>query len=646
MTAAASPLGSARRWAVDERRALWLALPLVLVALQVAMGGAEPPALLDTTFSEPLDRFSRWAQQNRNSHWLFTVFFRPATALVRYGLEHIEQGLLWVPWFVIPVAIFAFIARTRAWVSAAAAAAAIVYPGLVGLWEVTIETLALMTMAVILSVAVGLPAGILAAQHPRLDNAIRPVLDAMQTIPAPVYFVPMVMFFGIGAVPATLATVIYALPPVVRLTTLGIKGVAEQAVEASTVFGATPTQTLRKVQLPMALPTIMTGITQTIMMALGIVVLATLLGAGGLGQEVMGTLSQRRTGRGIATGLAVVAIAAVLDRLARAVVGGDRATAPSRRAVLATLAGLAGLLVAGRAAGQAGIAGMASFPEVWDVRAFDPIDDWVRWVRDNLRWLTRGFNELIISTYYIPLRRVLTDTLAWPVLIVAAAAFGGWLKGARMAVLNVVGMAVILVTGMWELSIDTFVQVVVAVVLSLLVAIPVGIAAGRNRRVEAALSPLLDALQTIPSLVYIIPAVTFFTIGIVPGVIASVLYACVPGIRIAALGIRQVPVESVEASQVFGATPRQTMLGVRIPLAAKTIMAGVNQVIMMVLAMVIISGLVGGGGLGFETISAVKNSEVGLGFEVGVAILVMAVVLDRTTQALAERVGPPDAPAE
>ncbi len=658
VAAVASSLGSARRRALGERRArgggrafgerraLWLAVPLVLVALQVAMGGAEPPALLDTTFSEPLDRFSRWAQQNRNTHWLFTVFFRPATSVVRYGLDNIEAGLLWLPWFMIPTAVFVFIARTRAWLSAAAAAAAIVYPGLVGLWEVTIETLSLMTMAVILSVAVGVPAGILAARYRRLDNAVRPVLDAMQTVPAPVYFVPMVMFFGIGAVPATLATVIYALPPVVRLTTLGINGVATQAVEASTVFGATPAQTLRKVQLPMALPSIMTGITQTIMMALGIVVLATLLGAGGLGQEVMGTLSQRRTGRGIATGLAVVAIAAVLDRLAKAVVSGDRATAPSRRAVLATLAGLAGLVVAGRAAGQAGIAGMASFPEVWDVRSFDPIDDWVRWVRDNLRWLTRGINEFIISTYYIPLRRLLTETLAWPVLIAAAAAFGFWLKGARMAVLNVVGMTVILTTGMWELSIDTFVQVVAAVVLSLLVAIPVGVAAGRNRRVEAALGPLLDALQTIPSLVYIIPAVTFFTIGIVPGVIASVLYACVPGIRIAALGVRQVPVESVEASQVFGATPRQTMLGVRIPLAAKTIMAGVNQVIMMVLAMVIIAGLVGGGGLGFETISAVKNSEVGLGFEVGAAILVMAVILDRTTQALAERVGPPEAPAE
>ena len=212
--------------------------------------------------------------------------------------------------------------------------------------------------------------------------------------------------------------------------------------------------------------------------------------------------------------------------------------------------------------------------------------------------------------------------------------------------LNAVGLTAVLMIGMWELSIDTLVQVVVAVALSILLALPVGIAAGRHPRVEAALRPVLDALQTIPSLVYIIPAVTLFTIGVVPGIIASVLYAVVPGVRLSALGIKQVPVESVEASQVFGATPRQTMFGVRIPLAAKTIMAGINQVIMMVLAMVIISGLVGGGGLGFETISAVKNSEVGLGFEIGFAIVMMAIILDRSTQAIAERVGPPEAQPE
>jgi ABC-type proline/glycine betaine transport system permease subunit len=132
-----------------------------------------------------------------------------------------------------------------------------------------------------------------------------------------------------------------------------------------------------------------------------------------------------------------------------------------------------------------------------------------------------------------------------------------------------------------------------------------------------------------------------FTVGQVPGIIASVLYAIVPGIRITALGIRQVPSEAIEASQTFGATRRQTMFGVRIPLAAPTIMAGVNQVIMMVLAMVIIAGLVGGGGLGFETINAVTRNETGLGFEVGFAIVVMAIILDRLTQAWANRLSPP-----
>jgi ABC-type proline/glycine betaine transport system permease subunit len=135
--------------------------------------------------------------------------------------------------------------------------------------------------------------------------------------------------------------------------------------------------------------------------------------------------------------------------------------------------------------------------------------------------------------------------------------------------------------------------------------------------------------------------VILFTVGAVPGIIASVLYAIVPGIRITALGIREVPEESVEAARTFGATPRQTMFGVRLPLAAPTIMAGVNQVIMMVLAMVIIAGLVGGGALGFETVRALTRNLYGLGFEVGLAIVLMAMILDRFTQAWAARLQPP-----
>ncbi len=212
-----------------------------------------------------------------------------------------------------------------------------------------------------------------------------------------------------------------------------------------------------------------------------------------------------------------------------------------------------------------------------------------------------------------------------------------------LAIFSAVALLVVGFIGMWELSIITLVQVIAAVLVSAAIAIPIGVWAGRRPRVEKVLGPILDGLQTIPSFVYIIPVVMLFTIGQVPGLIASVLYAIVPGIRITALGIRQVPNESIEASQTFGATPRQTMLGVRIPLAAPTIMLGINQVIMMVLAMVIIAGLVGGGGLGFETVNAVTRNETGLGFEVGLAIVVMAMILDRITQSWAERLQPPTA---
>jgi glycine betaine/proline transport system permease protein len=461
------------------------------------------------------------------------------------------------------------------------------------------------------------------------------VLDAMQTIPAPVYFIPVVLFFGIRRVPATIATVIYSLPPAVRLTTLGIQGVPRQSVEASEMFGSTPRQTLFKVQLPMAMPTIMTGINQTIMMALGIVVLATLLGAGGLGQEVLEALSQRRTGRGLAAGLAIVAVAMVLDRVGRSLAFADRTRPTSRRYMITSLLLIAGAIVVGRAMGW------ISFPEVWDVRVFDPVDTVVRWGRDNLVFITKPVNDFIVAGLLIPARDFLTLTLAWPVLLLVTGFICWRLKGVGLAIFSVFALLVVGLIGMWALSLETLVQVLAAVIISVSIAIPVGIWAGRNPKVEAALTPILDALQTIPSFVYIIPVILLFTVGQVPGIIAAVLYAIVPGIRITALGIRQVPEESIEASQTFGATPRQTMFGVRIPLAAPTIIAAVNQVIMMVLAMVIIAGLVGGGALGFETVRAVTRGMIGHGFEVGIAIVVMAIILDRLTHAWAVRLQPP-----
>jgi glycine betaine/proline transport system permease protein len=620
-----------------RKRIRWLAVVAVMIVLQVAFAATTFPAVWDTLLSDPLDRMARWAQANRRTHPLFTLVFGPLTSGLTWAIESLLAMLEWLPWFVLPVAVALFVmARTSNWRMAAITGAVALYPGVVGLWTETMATLTLMAVSVGLCVLIGVPLGVAAAYRPGVERALRPVLDAMQTIPAPIYFLPMLLFFGIGPIAGTFATVVYALPPLVRLTTLGIRQVPPAAVEASQMFGSSRAQTLFKVQLPMALGTIMTGISQSIMMALGIVVLAALLAAGGLGQVILEALRQRATGRGLAAGLAIVAVAMVLDRVMRAAAQTDRTRWMPRRRWWPPAVGL---LVA---AAVSMVVGFSDFPKVFTPRILDPVDDGVVWVRDNLSWLTRPFNDFMLASIYVPVRDFLTETVAWPVIVL----FAGWIawvaKGWKLAAFTAASVMLMGLMGRWAESIATLTQVTAAVLLALLIALPLGVWAGRRPRVEAALGPFLDTMQTLPAFVYMIPVVTWFTLGAVPAVIASVAYAFVPGVRITALGIRQVPTETVEASRTFGATGRQTMRGVRIPLAAPTIMAAVNQVIMMVLAMVVIAGLIGGGGLGFRVIEAVTRGQVGDGFEVGLAIALMAMILDRLTEAAGDHLRPPE----
>jgi ABC-type proline/glycine betaine transport system permease subunit len=202
---------------------------------------------------------------------------------------------------------------------------------------------------------------------------------------------------------------------------------------------------------------------------------------------------------------------------------------------------------------------------------------------------------------------------------------------------SAVGLLLIGLLGMWEDSMITLSQAIVAVIITVVIAIPLGILAARSDPVEQSLRPLLDTLQTIPPFVFLVPVIMLFNIGSVPGIIASVLYALPPGIRLTNLGIRQVAAETVEAAIAFGSTPLQTLLKVQLPLALPAIMLGVNQVVMMVLAMVIIAGLVGGGGLGLEAVTGLAKNQTGRGIEAGLAIVILAMIMDRMTQAWAKR---------
>jgi len=614
-----------------------LGFALLAVGVHV-LGTPGFPTDWNIGLANPVNAAQRWIVSNRNDHWLFTFVFNPFTDVVRFGLESIEGVLLWLPWYVLPVIVFAVMARTKRWGLAVATSLAVVYPGMVGVWNQSVETISLMAIAVLFCVAVGVPVGIWGAYHPRAEGVIRPLLDAAQTIPATIYLIPTVLLFGIGQVPAAIATIVYALPPMVRLTTLGIRQVPPAAVEASTMFGATKRQTLKRVQLPLAIPSIVAGVNQTVMMALGIVVIATLVGAGGLGQEIRQTVNQLQPGRGLVVSLAVVAVAFVLDRVSQSFVNspGSPRFRYSRNHLYLIGGGIAGATAIGK------LLSLEKFPFSWGTSFADPIDDFVAWFRDTFDVITRPFNDFLVRDVLLRISTTLNETLSWQVVVVLAAGVAFAIAGVRMAIGTALGLVVVGLIGMWPDASATFAQTIVAVALAVAIAVPLGTWLGRRPRVENLVAPLLDSLQTIPPLIYAIPFVMIFTVGPVPGVIAAVVYAIPTGIKLTSLGVRQVNRETVEAATTFGATQRQVLWGVRVPLAMPSIVMAVNQMVMLVLAMAIIAGMVGGGGLGYRSIEALtKAGGTGLGAEVGLAVVILASTLDRLSQAGARRLQAP-----
>ena len=265
-----------------------------------------------------------------------------------------------------------------------------------------------------------------------------------------------------------------------------------------------------------------------------------------------------------------------------------------------------------------------------------PLGEWVEtavdWLRDNLsglfdvitvvvRFLVDGLTDILLA---VPV----------PAMILIFALIGWLVRSWQMAVGTAVAFLLIVAMGLWVATMQTLSLVLVATVVALAIAIPRGIWSARNDTVRAILKPVLDFMQTMPAFVYLIPAITFFSIGVVPGLVATVIFALPPGVRLTELGIRGVDSETVEAGQAFGATPSQILRGIQLPLATPTIMAGVNQVIMLALSMAVLAGIVGADGLGKIVVQSVSTVNLALGVEAGLGVVIIAVYLDRVTAAL------------
>ncbi|WLQ32859.1 ABC transporter permease/substrate binding protein [Streptomyces castrisilvae] len=268
----------------------------------------------------------------------------------------------------------------------------------------------------------------------------------------------------------------------------------------------------------------------------------------------------------------------------------------------------------------------------------DWVDSAVDWLQTHLSWLFDAISS-VVSGMFDGIAAVLSAPA--PLLFAGiVAVIAWWLRGLLAGLLAFVGFALIDSVELWDEAMDTLTLVLVATIVTLVLAVPLGIWASRSKTVSAVIRPVLDFMQTMPAMVYLIPGVIFFGVGVVPGIIATIIFALPPGVRMTELGIRQVDGELVEAAEAFGTTSRNTLLRVQLPLALPTIMAGINQVIMLGLSMVVIAGMVGGGGLGGSVYRAIGNVDVGLGFEAGVSIVILAMYLDRMTSALGREVSP------
>ncbi|MGP4051029.1 ABC transporter permease subunit [Streptomyces sp. 2A115] len=621
------------------------ALAVVLVPLAAVLWGSDSwPGALGVDVSGPLDDFSQWIVDNRDTSPIFLYFLLHISNTSVDAVDGVYQLLDFLGWPGVTAAavLLAWRAggagRTGLKVGAIALGA-FAGCGLLGMWEPAMTTLALMIVAVAISALVGVLLGLASGLSDRVDRALRPILDTMQVLPAFAYLLPFVLVFGTGSPAALLSTVIYAAPPMARLTSLGLRGADPSVLEASASLGASGWQRLRTARLPLARKELLLGLNQTIMMALSMVVIASVIGAGGLGDEVYSALSTVDVGAALAAGIPIVLIAVWLDRTTEA--AGEQLGAPpvtDGRSLLhggpawaLAAVGTVVAVVAGK------VAGAAEWPDAWTYDISSSVNSFQDWMVDHLHadvpvlggtevWAS-NFTSWVLN----PLRDVLQGAPWWSLLLLVAGLAllaGTW----RTALGAAAALAATGVLGVWSNTLDTLSQVLAALLLTLLLGVATGILAARVSWVERVLRPVLDVLQTLPQFVYLIPVVALFGVGRAAAITAAVAYALPAVVRITTQGLKKTDPAALEAARSLGATGMQQLRQVQLPLARPALLLAVNQGVVLVLAVVIVGGLVGGGALGYDVVYGLSRGDLGVGLVAGAAIVCLGLVLDRVTQ--------------
>jgi glycine betaine/proline transport system permease protein len=642
----------------------WISLWLVLIAFTILMMFAREwlpwafkyPRAWQIPLSGWITTFMKWLinsfdlglftfkEFTRSIAWLVEQPYLVVKSLLSTGFlsgvgSYAELLFPRISWVALIAGLMLLAHYAKDWKLSLLVGACFGYLVVFGQWDSAMITLSSIIIAVPIGIAGGLVLGIVGHRSPPFRSMLIPLLDLMQTVPVFAYLVPVLLLFGFSPVSAMIATIIYAMPPMVRITLLALSKVDIEVIEAGYMSGCTRRQSLFNVLLPSAKKSLMVGVNQVVMLSLNMVIIASMIGAGGLGYDVLTALRRLKIGEGVEAGLAITLLAITLDRISQAY-----ANRPPRLYLnlhQSFWARHPRVLIFGGIVVLTWLLGiyyplLNTYPESWQISTGSFWGDLVRYININYFDLLESGKNFLLLNIMIPLKRLLLS-LPW-VAVVFAVGLGGWqLGGWRLGLLTASLTTFIAVVGLWDKAMVTLYLCGLSVLIACLIGIPIGILAARNDRVHRVVSVVIDTLQTLPSFVYLMPVVMLFRVGDFAAMLAVIAYAVTPVIRYTDHGIRQIAPDLIEVSLLSGCTRNQLLRRVQIPLALPHIMLGVNQTIMMALSMLVITALVGTRELGQEVYIALTKADTGRGIIAGVCVAFIAIIADRMINAWASR---------
>ncbi|MFN3207515.1 MAG: ABC transporter permease subunit [Roseovarius sp.] len=629
--------------------------------------------------------------------WVVEVFgpaFRAFSDVMDYPMSWVRGLLQWLPWAVTVGLLVIASYAVSGWKLAVFTFCAMFYMVVIGYWPESMNSLALVMVSVPLAVAIGFCVGTWAFYSARAERVVTPVMDTLQTIPVFAYLLPILLLFGFGPVVGLIASILYAVPPMVRNTTLGLSRVDEEVIEAGMMAGATTGQMFWRVRVPSALRQILLGVNQTMMAAFSMIIIASIIGGtSDIGWEVLVHIRKANVGEAILAGAVIALMAMVMDRitaraaLRRAPDGRDERSALVRwRYWIAAGIFAAVMLVLARV-----FPFLQDYPRAWEVYPADAMNRAFTYVLVEYSATIKAIKNTALFYLMLPVKIGLEQAISpfsWgfeftpamkvgygvamaalvalllmrrrvrgaiALALLAILLFVGitglpWLSvagvltllawqagGGKLALGTALGLGFLMVGGVWPVTMISLYLCGIAVALSFLLGTALGVIASENDAVSAFLRPINDTLQTMPLFVILIPFVMFFNLGEFTALLAIMAYAIVPAIRYAEHGLRGVNPEVIEAARACGTTRWQMLWRVRLPLAMPQLLLGLNQTIMFGVAMLVIAALVGTSDLGQEIYIGLNNGDFGVGMVAGIGMATLAMIADRMTRGLSRK---------